>query len=120
VVRVGYYWSGSDHSLLGKGVKAMEFGEILRKARLAKGYTQEEMAEKMNMSREAISKLERNRVALKAADFIRWFQVTDMPQIAAAMVCGADITSLTQLLNNLPTLLQAIGAAFALPILSIF
>ncbi len=112
MVRVGYYWSSSDHSLLGKGVKAMEFGEILRKA--------EEMAEKMNMSREAISKLERNRVALKAVDFIRWFQVTDMPQIAAAMVCGADITSLTHLLNNLPTLLQAIGAAFALPILSIF
>lgn len=87
----------------------MEFGEVLRKARLVKGYTQEEMAEKMNMSREAISKLERNRVALKAADFIRWFQVTDMPQIAAAMLCGIDPHVLINLMNYLPHLIPVIG-----------
>lgn len=90
-------------------MKKLEFGEILRKARKSKGYTQEEMAGRMHMSRENISKLELNRVELKAADFIRWFQVTNMPEISAAMLCGIDPSVLIDLINHLPVISQLIG-----------
>lgn len=79
----------------------MKFGPILRKMRKMAGLTQKEMAELMHMSRPNISKLERDEIELKAADLIRWAQLTDMPQVAAAMICGVDPVSLANFMNTL-------------------
>lgn len=77
---------------------------------MLKGYTQEEMARRMHMSRENISKLERGRIELKFIDAIRWFQITDMPQVTAALICGVDPVVLQDFINQVTSFTQLIGA----------
>lgn len=88
----------------------MNIGELLRRSRLIKGYTQEEMARRMHMSRENVSKLERGRIELKFIDAIRWFQITDMPQVTAALICGVDPTVLQDFISQITSFSQLIGA----------
>lgn len=95
------------------------FGPILRKVRKMAGLTQEEMAERMHMSRPNVSKIERGQIELRLSDAVRWCQVTNMPEIAAAMLCNIDPTILTQIIENLPTILRLVGAAFISPLLHI-
>jgi transcriptional regulator with XRE-family HTH domain len=83
----------------------MEFGPMLRRARKLAGLTQEEMAEKMNISRPNISKLERDQIELKAADLIRWFHATNMSEVAAAVICGVDPLVLMDLMANITQLI---------------
>ncbi|WP_368859650.1 helix-turn-helix domain-containing protein [Halalkalibacter sp. APA_J-10(15)] len=52
----------------------MQFGSILKKVRLNAELSQEELAEKMFLSRSAVSGLENDKLELKASDMIRWFQ----------------------------------------------
>ena len=73
---VKFYQNTFQKEVKGDGVR-----EILRKTRKSKGYTQQQMAERMNMSREMISALETGRVEIRLSDFVRWFQITDMPQV---------------------------------------
>lgn len=80
------------------------------------GLTQEEMAERMHMSRPNISKLERDEIELKAADLVRWAQATDMPQVFASVLCGVDPATLTQFLDQVMNTVQVIGA-FILPLM---
>lgn len=93
----------------------MNIGEILKRSRLIKGYTQEQMAEKMHMSRENISKLERGKIEIKFVDAIRWFQITDMPQVTASLICGVDPQVLANFLDQVSAFAQLVGA-FILPI----
>ncbi|MGN7183734.1 helix-turn-helix domain-containing protein [Cytobacillus kochii] len=79
----------------------MHYGSFLKKLRVIKGYSQEEMAEKMLMPRTTISKIENNKMELKISDAVRWGQVTNAPEALAAMLCGVDIASLTQILTML-------------------
>ncbi|WP_082394261.1 helix-turn-helix domain-containing protein [Bacillus sp. JCM 19034] len=79
----------------------MQFGSILKKVRLNAELSQEELAEKMFLSRSAVSRLENDKLELKAGDLIRWFQVTNAPEIAAAIICGVDIGALMHLLSSL-------------------
>ena len=74
------------------------------------GLTQEEMAERMHMSRPNISKLERDEIELKAADLIRWAQATDMPQVFATVLFQVDPVQMTQFLNQLMNVTQLVGA----------
>lgn len=86
-------------------MKEMKFGPLLRSWRKGAGLTQEDMAIELKISRPNISKLERDQIELKAADLIGWFQATNAPEIAAAMLCGADITALTEILTRVSTLI---------------
>lgn len=79
----------------------MDFGPALRKARIGAGLSQEEMAPQMFMPRSTISKLENDKMELKAADLIRWFQVTQVPEAAVALICGVDVVAVTQLITTL-------------------
>lgn len=97
----------------------MQFAQILKRTRKMAGLTQEEMAEKLHMSRSNVANIERGHIELKMSDAIRWCQATNMPEVSAAMLCGVDPVTIMQLVNNLPTLLQAIGAAIIIPLLSI-
>lgn len=77
---------------------------------MLKGYTQEQMAQKMHMSRENISKLERGRIDIRFADAIRWFQITELPQATAALICGVDPTVLQDFISQITSFSQLIGA----------
>ncbi|MEK4403493.1 helix-turn-helix transcriptional regulator [Sporosarcina sp. FSL K6-6792] len=79
----------------------MDFGTVLRKARIGAGLSQEEMAPQMFMPRSTISKLENDKMELKASDLIRWFQVTQVPEAAVALICGVDVVAVTQLITTL-------------------
>lgn len=86
----------------------MEFGPLLRKSRKMAGFTQEQMAERMNISRPCISKLERGQIELKAVDLVRWFRITNMQELAAAVICGVDPTVLAQFMNQITSLIGVI------------
>lgn len=77
------------------------FGDILKKTRLVSGLSQEDMAEKTHLSRSTVSRLENNKMEIKAVDLINWFQATQAPEIAAAIICGVDVVAVTQLLSTL-------------------
>ena len=79
----------------------MDFGPILKKARISAGLSQEEFAPKMFMPRSTISKLENGKMEIKASDLIRWFQQTQVPEVAVAVLCGVDLIAVSQLLTSL-------------------
>lgn len=74
----------------------MAFGQILRKVRLNAGLSQEELADKIYLSRSAVSRLENNRLKLTVEDAVRWGQATHASEIVAAMLCGIDVTTILQ------------------------
>lgn len=71
----------------------MEFGSVLRRMRRVADLSQEEMAEKMHMSRSNISRLENDRMELKAADLIQWCRITNNPDVLMALYQGIDVTA---------------------------
>lgn len=79
----------------------MSFGKILRQVRIKAGLSQEELAEEIFLSRSAVSRLENDKLELKLADAIRWFNATRAPEAVAAMLCGVDVNSLIQALSML-------------------
>lgn len=78
----------------------MRFGRILRKVRVNAGLSQEELAEKIYLSRSAVSRLENDKLELKAADLIRWFQATQAPEVAAAILCGVDVSAVMRVIES--------------------
>lgn len=80
----------------------MSFGAILRAVRQKAGLSQEEMAEKMYVSRSTISRLENDRLKLTVEDAIRWGQITQAPEAIAAMLCGLDVSQVMQIISSLP------------------
>ncbi|MCJ7840537.1 helix-turn-helix domain-containing protein [Lederbergia sp. NSJ-179] len=79
----------------------MNLGAVLRKARLHAGLSQEEMAEELYLPRSTISKLENNKVILKAEDLIKWCNVTQAQEVAVALIFGIDIPTVVQNLTTL-------------------
>jgi len=76
-----------------KGVNTLEFGSVLRRMRRVADISQEEMAEKLHMSRSNVSRLENNRMDLKAVDLINWCRITNHPDILMSFIYGADVAS---------------------------
>ncbi|WP_062105238.1 helix-turn-helix domain-containing protein [Bacillus niameyensis] len=83
----------------------MNIGAVLKKARLHAGLSQEEIAEELYLPRSTISKLENNKISLKAEDLIRWCHVTQAQELMVALLCGIDIPTI---ISNLSTLLGVI------------
>jgi len=81
-----------------------QIGEFFKKSRKRSGLSQEEMSEIMYMPRSTISKVENGRMELKVSDAARWCQATQVPELLAAILCGVDVATVTQLLSSLPTL----------------
>lgn len=77
-------------------------GVIVKALRTRKGWSQEELAEKVHMSRSAISKLETDQQTLDVPTLVRLIQVTNAPEVAVAILCGMDGISIMQ---NLMTLI---------------
>lgn len=77
-------------------------GVIVKALRTRKGWSQEELAEKVHMSRSAISKLETDQQTLDVPTLVRLVQVTNAPEVAVAILCGMDGIAIMQ---NLMTLI---------------
>ena len=90
----------------------MEFGGVLRRMRKGAGLSQETMSEKLHMSRSNVSKLESDKLELKAADLINWCKITNNPDVLMALYAGAEVVNnlqpLTQLITGTITFLGGI------------
>ncbi|WP_106494932.1 helix-turn-helix domain-containing protein [Lentibacillus sp. Marseille-P4043] len=71
----------------------MEFGPVLRRMRRVADISQEEMAEKLHISRSNISRLENDKLDLKAADLIKWCNITNNPDVMMAFIYGTDVVT---------------------------
>lgn len=81
------------------------YGSVLKKVRLKSGLSQEVLAEKIFLSRSAVSRLENNKLKLTVDDAVRWGQATQSPEIMAALLCGIDVAVVSQLVSTLSTLI---------------
>ncbi|MGI2294131.1 helix-turn-helix domain-containing protein [Paenibacillus sp. GXUN7292] len=80
----------------------MNFGVIMKAIRVRKGWTQEELADKLHMSRSAIGKIENDQQTLDVPTLWRLVSVTGEPAIAVSIMFGMDgITLLQQFMNLL-------------------
>ncbi|WP_374019049.1 helix-turn-helix domain-containing protein [Paenibacillus thiaminolyticus] len=78
----------------------MKFGVIIKALRTRKGWSQEELAEKVHMSRSAISKLENDQQTLDVPTLMRMVQATNAPEVAVSILYGMDgITILQNLMT---------------------
>lgn len=87
----------------------MMFGAVLKKVRLRAGLSQEELAEKIFLSRSTVSRLENNKLKLMVEDAIRWGQATQSSEIMAALICGIDISQIMEIISSLPILGAILG-----------
>lgn len=79
----------------------MQYGSDLRRMRKRAGMSQEDIALELNMSISNISRLETDKYELKAVDLARWASVTNANDILVAMMIGADLTLVQQMLEML-------------------
>lgn len=79
----------------------MSFGTVLQKVRVEAGLSQEELADKIFVSRSTVSRLENDRLKLTVQDAISWGQATNATEVMAALLCGVDLVALTQMLTTL-------------------
>lgn len=77
----------------------MKYGQILKACRERAGWSQLDMAFKLNRSQSCISKFETGRKTVDMPTFMQWIQLTNTPEVAVAMLYGIDgITIINQLL----------------------
>lgn len=85
------------------GGEYVEFGSILKKMRVVADISQEEMAEELHMSRSNVSRLENNRMELKAVDLIKWCRITNNPDVLMALYAGVEVIHQLQPITSLIT-----------------
>ncbi|WP_373894417.1 helix-turn-helix domain-containing protein [Virgibacillus sp. CBA3643] len=68
----------------------MEFGAVLQRMRKESGISQEEMSLKLHKSRSSISKLETNKLELRATDLVNWCRITNNPDVMMGFIYGQD------------------------------
>ena len=83
----------------------IQFGQLLRDMRKKAGMSQEDIALELHMSISNVSRLETNKYELKAADLIRWANITNSQELLAAMILGVDVGVLQQALEMVTTLM---------------
>lgn len=68
------------------------------------GLSQEQMSFEMHMSISNISRLETGKYELKAADLVKWANITNSQELLAATILGVDVSMLQQALEIVTTL----------------
>ena len=86
----------------------MEIPAALTKMRKIAGYSQEKMAEFMNMSRSNIAKLETGLVETKASDLFKWCKITDSPDMLMVLYTATQLQPLLQPITGTITFLGGI------------
>lgn len=79
----------------------MKVGSILKACRERQGYSQEELAKKLNRSRSCISKFENDLKTLDLQTFMQWMEITNAKEVMIAFFCGMDGI---QIMQNLLTM----------------
>jgi transcriptional regulator with XRE-family HTH domain len=74
----------------------MNFGVIVKALRVRKGWSQEEFALKIHLSRSAVGKIENDQQTLDVPTLIRMVQVTNEPAVAVSILLGMDGISILQ------------------------
>lgn len=88
----------------------MQFGSVLRKMRKGAGMSQEDLAEELHISRSNVSRLETDHLELKAADLIRWANVTHSQEMLIALLCGVDSLPLMQQIIESVSSITSVGS----------
>jgi len=85
----------------------MQFGGVFRALRQRKGWSQEEMADKLYVSQSDISKFENDKMLPDIPTFLRIAQVTQAQEVIIAFLYGMDginiIQNMTRLLGGVVT-----------------
>ncbi len=76
-----------------KGGEELEIGTKLRKMRKEAGISQELMADLLHISRSNVSRLEGNKIELKAVDLLRWCKITNNPEMLMVLYASIDVTA---------------------------
>jgi len=62
-------------------IASVRLSEVLRKLREASGLTQRELAEKLNVSRQTVNYVEKNRVLPNRELLVKWVDITIMRRV---------------------------------------
>lgn len=82
---------------------SIDYGKILQKFRKNADMTQEEVADKLEMTQSHISKYELGRKVVDIETFMRWVQVTNAQAEAAFILFGVDlVNTATQMMTTVP------------------
>ncbi|SES03225.1 helix-turn-helix domain-containing protein [Salipaludibacillus aurantiacus] len=87
----------------------MDLGAVLKAARERRGYTQEQLADRLNRSRTCITKFERNSKEISWKEAIRWGQVTNAQDLLIAAMVATDPIQITQIIEQINQLSQFVG-----------
>ena len=74
----------------------MKFGKILREMRKRAGMSQEDVALELHMSISNVSRLETDIYDIRAADLVRWANITNSQEMLVAIICGVDSLPMMQ------------------------
>jgi len=74
----------------------LNFGVVVKALRVRKGWSQEEFAEHVHMSRSAIGKIENDQQTLDVPTLVKMVEVTGEPIVAVAIMLGAEGISILQ------------------------
>ena len=78
-------------------------GKMLKKFRIDANITQEEMAERLDSTQSAVSKLESGRKTIDIFTFASWLKITESEFAGTAMMFGMEIANtLTHLSQTVP------------------
>jgi len=69
-------------------------GKMLKKFRVDANITQEEMAEQLNSTQSAVSKLESGRKTIDIFTYAKWLKITDSEIAGTALMFGMEMTNL--------------------------
>lgn len=80
-------------------------GKMLKKFRIDANITQEEMADQLNSTQSAVSKLESGRKTIDIFTFAKWLKITESEFAGTAMMFGMEIANaLTHISQTVPTI----------------
>lgn len=77
-----------------------DIGAVLKLLRTRMGWSQEKLAEQLNMARTCISKIESGKQAACAETMIRWTTATNAKEVMIAYLYGMDGISIMQNILN--------------------
>lgn len=81
----------------------MKVGKMLKKFRINANITQEEMAEHLDSTQSAVSKLESGSKTIDIFTFATWMKITNSEVAGAALLFGMETANaVTQLIQTVP------------------
>jgi transcriptional regulator with XRE-family HTH domain len=80
-------------------VKQLDWGAVLKTARKREGLTQDELADKLHLTKSCISKFEHNVKEAKISTFINWMKHTNAQDLLIAAMLQIDPGQVTQMLE---------------------